>query len=159
MAYDSAKVPSIFKSIKWRAFTVNLDIGGGEFEDATMYLAERDVTNLVYDPDHRSAEHNRDVIVTVIARGGSDSVTLANVLNVIPKWKDRDALLYYSDFLAKKNAPIYIGVYEGDKSGRGRKTDTGWQANLQLHEYLDAVRNRFRVVSATNEMITAVKDL
>jgi len=158
MAYDSAKVPSIFKSIKWRAFTVNLDIGGGEFEDATMYLAERDVTNLVYDPDNRSAEHNRDVIVRVIARGGSDSVTLANVLNIIPGWQDRDAILYYSNFLAKSNAPIYIGVFEGDKSGRGRMTDTGWQSNLQLHEYLDAVSNRFKIVSTANNMITAIKD-
>ena len=158
MAYDSAKVPSIFKKIKWKAFTVNLDVGGGKLEDATLYLAERDVTNMVYDPDNRSAEHNLGVITSVIARGGSDSVTLANVLNVIPKWKDRDAILYYCKLLAKTDAHIYIGVCEGDKLGRGRMTDGVWQANLKLSEYHDAVMHRFRVVSATLEMITAVKD-
>ena len=78
--------------------------------------------------------------------------------NATSKWKDRDAILYYCKLLSKTGAPIYIGVCEGDKSGRGRMTDSAWQANLKLSEYHDAVMHRFKIVSATLEMITAVKD-
>jgi len=159
MEYDSDQVPSLFKSIKWRAMTVNLDMGGGAREDATLYLSEKGVKNLVFDPNTRSDEHNDDVITWVMRIGGSHSVTLANVLNLIPTWKDRDAILYYSKFLARSNAPIYIGVCEGDKSGRGRLTNAGWQANLKLSEYKNAVANRFRITAVTDSMITAVKDV
>jgi len=158
MQYDSDQVPSLFKSIKWRALTVNLDIGGGAREDATLYLAEKGVKNVVYDPNARSAEHNYEAITGVMRIGGSHSVTLANVLNLIPTWKDRDAILYYSKFLARSNAPIYIGVFEGNKSGRGRMTDKGWQANLELSEYRSAISNRFKIIAVTETMITAVKD-
>jgi hypothetical protein len=158
MAYDSANVPALFKEIKWRSYTVNLDVGGGKDEDATLYLAEKGVTNLVYDPDSRDADHNQSVITAVMRIGGSDSVTLANVLNVIPTWKDRDAILYYSRLLVKTLAPVYIGVYEGDRSGSPSVGSKGWQANLELKDYHDAVANKFRVISVTKTMITAVKD-
>ena len=157
MLYDSAKIPELFKTVKWRSYTVNLDIIGGENEDATLYLAEQGVSNVVYDPDHRSAEHNERVITFVMKLGGSHSVTLANVLNIVPSWKDRDALLYYSKFFARKNAPVYIGVYEGDRSGVGKMTNKGWQANLELDEYKEAIANRFKIVDVTDGVITAIK--
>ena len=158
MAYDPANVPDLFKLVKWRSYSVNLDIGGGKDEDATLYLAEKGVTNLVYDPDNRDADHNQGVITAVMRVGGSDSVTLANVLNVIPSWKDRDAILYYSKFLAKEYAPVYIGVCEGDRSGKANRDNKGWQANLELEEYRDAIAHRFKIVSITKDMIMAIKE-
>lgn len=157
MEYDSAKVPSLFKTVKWRSYSVNLDMGGGKIEDATLYLAEQRVKNVVYDPDYRSAEHNEQAINFIMRIGGSHSVTLSNFLNVIPSWKDRDAILYYSKFFAKSNAPVYITVYEGDKSGVWKKTNEGWQANLVLGEYEEMIAKRFKVVDVTDEMITAIK--
>ena len=158
MAYDPANVPDLFKLVKWRSYTVNLDMLGTGGEDATLYLAERGVTNLVYDPINREADHNQGVITAVMRIGGSDSVTLANVLNVIPSRKDRDAILYYSKFLTKNFSSVYIGVYEGDKSGKASRDYKGWQANLKLEEYQDAIAHRFKIVSITKDMITAVKD-
>ena len=136
---------------------MNLDVGGGYHKDATLYLAERKVKNVVYDHIHKSAEHNAKAISFVIGIGGSHSVTLSDVLNVIPSWRDRDAVLYYSKFLARKSAPIYIGVYEGDKSGVGKMTRKGWQANLELGEYEKAIANRFEIVSIKDGVITAIK--
>ena len=136
---------------------MNLDVGGGHHEDATLYLAERKVKNVVYDHIHKSAEHNAKAISFVIGIGGSHSVTLSDVLNVIPSWRDRDAVLYYSKFLARKSAPIYIGVYEGDKSGVGKMTDKGWQANLEIGEYEKAIANRFEIVGIKDGVITAIK--
>ena len=136
---------------------MNLDVGGGYHKDATLYLAERKVKNVVYDHIHKSAEHNAKAISFVIGIGGSHSVTLSDVLNVIPSWRDRDAVLYYSKFLARKSAPIYIGVYEGDKSGVGKMTRKGWQANLELGEYEKAIANRFEIISIEDGVITAIK--
>ena len=136
---------------------MNLDVGGGYHKDATLYLAERKVRNVVYDHIHKSAEHNAKAISFVIGIGGSNSVTLSDVLNVIPSWRDRDAVLYYSKFLARKSAPIYIGVYEGDKSGVGKMTREGWQANLEISEYEKAIANRFEIVNIKDGVITAIK--
>jgi len=119
---------------------VNLDVGGGHHEDATLYLAERKVTNVVYDPDNRSAKHNAKAISFVLGIGGSHSVTLSDVLNLYPSWKDRDAILYYSKFLARKGAPIYISVYEGN-----------------IDQYTDAVSKRFRIINISSDIITAIK--
>jgi len=140
MANDSTNVPKLFKKVRWRSYTVNLDVGGGHHEDATLYLAERKVTNVVYDPDNRSAKHNAKAISFVLGIGGSHSVTLSDVLNLYPSWKDRDAILYYSKFLARKGAPIYISVYEGD-----------------IDQYTDAVSKRFRIINISSDIITAIK--
>lgn len=142
MSYDSAKVPQLFKGVKWRSYSVNLDMWGSASEDVTLYLAEQGVDNVVYDPVERSAEHNEDAIKFIMRIGGAHSVTLSNVLSVIPSAKDRDAILYYSKFLSRAYAPVYIGVYEGD--------------NLQ--DYKHEVSKRFRVISITNDMITAVNE-
>lgn len=139
MEYDSAKVPKMFKTVRWRSRTVNLDVGGGYQEDATLYLAERKVHNVVYDPDHRSAEHNAEAISFVLGIGGSHSVTLSDVLNLYTSWKDRDAILYYSKFLARKGAPIYISVYD------------------DIDKYTDAIAKRFRIINISSDMITAIK--
>ena len=139
MKYDSTNVPKMFKKVRWRSYSVNLDVGGGYHEDATLYLAERKVHNVVYDPDHKSAEHNAKAISFVLGIGGSHSVTLSDVLNLYPSWKDRDAILYYSKFLARKGAPIYISVYD------------------DIDKYTDAIAKRFRIINISSDMITAVK--
>ena len=139
MASDSTNVPKMFKKVRWRSYTVNLDVGGGYREDATLYLAERKVHNVVYDPDHRSAEHNAEAISFVLGIGGSHSVPLSDVLNLYTSWKDRDAILYYSEFLARKGAPIYISVYD------------------DIDKYTDAIAKRFRIINISSDMITAIK--
>jgi hypothetical protein len=66
-------------------------------------------------------------------------VTLSDVLDLYPSWKDRDAILYYSKFLARKGAPIYISVYD------------------DVDKYADAIAKKFRIISISSDMITAVK--
>ena len=140
MKYDSTNVPKMFKKVRWRSYSVNLDVGGGHHEDATLYLAERKVKNVVYDHINKSAEHNAKAISFVLGIGGSHSVTLSDVLNLYPSWKDRDAILYYSKFLARKGAPIYISVYEGN-----------------IDQYTDAIAKRFRIINISSDIITAIK--
>ena len=54
---------------------MNLDYGGGKFDNATEYLAEMNVTSLVYDPFNRSSDHNKMVLAEIRNNGSADTVT------------------------------------------------------------------------------------
>jgi len=147
------QVPAVIKLVEWEPRSVNLDVGGGRYEDTTVYLKRLKVTNLVYDPFNRSAKHNRAVLQRVIDHGGADSVTLMNVLNVIQKPYDRRAVLRISWKLLREGHPIYIGIYDGDKSGEGKKTRDGWQENRRASTYLSEVGRFFKIVKSNAKLI------
>lgn len=54
---------------------MNRDYGGGKFDNATEYLAEMNVTNLVYDSFNRSSDHNKMVLAEICNNGGDDTAT------------------------------------------------------------------------------------
>ena len=146
-------VPRLFKVLEkrqvWKASTVlhaqpiNLDLGGGRFETTTAWLAERGVRNLVLDPYNRSEAHNRRVERAVRDAGGAPTITVANVLNVIREPAAREAVLGRAVKLLARGGTIYVAVYEGDRSGKGRETTKGWQENRPVASYLPEVRRWF----------------
>lgn len=138
-------IPSLFRQAKFRRGRVNADIGGGKFETATRYLAGRGVTNIVWDPFARKPEHNKRAAAR-IRNGGAATATVANVLNVIKDPKACDRVIRQAANAVGKNGVAYFQVYEGDRSGKGGKTDRGWQANKPLSAYVDAIARVFRYV-------------
>ncbi len=115
--------------------TINLDWGGGRWELGTEYMKGEGITNVVYDPFKRSEEHNKSTLQICKEIGGADSITLCNVLNVIPEKEDRikcvkDALRYL-----KSRHKMLIQVYEKDRTGILVKTKKGWQMNQPLSFY------------------------
>ena len=115
--------------------TVNLDIGGGRFDEGTDFLAKKGIENHIYDPYARTKEHNDTAISKDV-----DSFTLNNVLNVIPSAEERKDVIA---FAYKKIPPGGIGVitvYEGDGSGTGKQREfadgtSTWQENRKLDDY------------------------
>ena len=93
---NSSKLPALFTmpAVHFAPGSLNLDYGGGRFDNVTEYLAEQDVVNVVYDKYNRSAEHNREVLQIVRKNGGADTVTCSNVLNVIAEESERIAGCY-----------------------------------------------------------------
>jgi hypothetical protein len=77
------QVPALFKNPQVIFNGLNLDYGGGKYDTATMYLADRGIESVVYDPYNRTPEHNAASINKVRKNGGADTITCANVLNVI----------------------------------------------------------------------------
>ena len=155
----SSNVPMLFKVVEWSPSTVNLDIGGGLHErETTLYLKVKEVTNLVYDSTYKADNRNEAVLAAVIRYGMADSITLSDVLNTIRKWKERDALLYYCKHFVKRGSPVHISIQEGDRSGVGKETETGWEANSPIYEYTDLIMSRFQIVKVTDSVITAVKE-
>jgi hypothetical protein len=115
--------------------TYNLDWGGGRHNLGTEYMKEQGITSLVHDPFKRSAEHNESVLRAIKELKGADSVTICNVLNVIPEKEDRikcvkDAMKYL-----KSRHKMLIQVYEKDRTGILIKTTRGYQMNQPLSFY------------------------
>jgi hypothetical protein len=144
------QVPALFK-VPGRFFhgTVNLDIGGGQYEDTTNYLAELGVRNLVWDPYNRTVNENLQTLATLLGMGTVDSVTCANTLNVVKEDHLRsDIIRMAKQFLRvaehwEIRCQAYFQIYEGNKSGIGRQTSKGWQNNWRTATYIPAIKDIF----------------
>lgn len=140
------------------AGSLNLDYGGGRYNQAVEYLKQVDVMNLVFDPFNRSKEHNREVLDIIKEYGGADSCTCCNVLNVIDGDAAKITALKNIKRLVRSGGKVYIQTYEGsdkvetqnDKgktvkkpSGVGKTTKKGWQENKETKAYIPLVREVF----------------
>lgn len=152
---NSAKIPALYGKVKFDAGTINLDIGGGKFDNVTEYLKGKGVTNYIYDPYNRSAEHNSKV-AKLTEEGKSDTVTISNVLNVIDSLDGRQQVLNNAVDAVKPNGTVYITVYEGDGSGSARITGKDqFQLNRKTTEYVEEVQEYFDDVTVKNKVIIA----
>lgn len=152
---NSSKLPAVFKLVHFNPGTTNLDYGGGKFDNVAEYLAQEDVTNLVYDPYNRSQEHNREVIATIRKNGGADTVTCSNVLNVIKEEEVRLNVLNNIKKLVKPNGTVYITVYEGSGANQGAATKAGYQLNRKTADYLEEIQQVFPDATRKGKLIVA----
>lgn len=152
---NSGKLPAIFKMINLEPGTINIDYGGGRFDNVAEYLTQYDVVNLVYDPYNRSKEHNQEVIRTVKAAGGADTATCSNVLNVIKEPEVRQNVLQNIRKLVKPNGNIYITVYEGSGKGNEGPTKSGYQLNRKTADYLEEIQQVFPNAKRRGKLIVA----
>jgi len=148
------QIPSLHKHIAGQLRGVNLDMGGGAYDKATQFLAQHGVKNLVYDPYNRPPQHNQQVMAAV-AGGRADSVTIANVLNVIPEPAAQLQTLKEAADALKPGGTVYIDVYPGNGSGHPEKTSKGFQQNKPLQAYLPLVQQVFPQAKLTHSMIVA----
>ena len=172
---NDKKVPEVFSKIgkKLKPGTINVDYGGGRFDNVAEYLTKFDVINLVIDPFNRSAEHNQEVLQTLRAAGGADTATCANVLNVIKEQENRIGVLKNIRRCVKPGGTIYFWIYEGgstrDRTSRdgtfkkgvrkeSGKTSKGYQLRWLTEDYLEEIRSVFpdaKQVSPSSQMIVA----
>jgi hypothetical protein len=134
----AARMPEAF----WARTHDVLDYGGGKYDTFTDFLARMHIRNWVYDPFNRSEEHNALVRKLLTARP-ADVAICSNVLNVVKEPAVRRAILEDIRDLVESAGSVFIVVYEGDRSSRGRKTSKGWQANRPTRNYLREVRKVF----------------
>jgi len=169
---NSAKLPAVFSAVKdWTPGTVNLDLGGGKFDNATEYLKTLGVTNYVFDKYNRSPEENKRAAAAT-QEGRSDTVTVSNVLNVIREQSGRDEVLRNALDAVKPDGTVYITIYEGVSKDRGvgkytkfetevqrdgnkKKVPTCWQENRLTSSYIPEVRAFFGDVTVKNKVIIA----
>ena len=152
---NSSKLPAIFNLVDFKSGSLNLDFGGGKFDNASEFLAQQDVESLVYDPYNRTAEHNKEVIKKVRENGGADTITLSNVLNVIAEPDSRLAVLRNFKKLLKSGGTLYITVYEGTGKGDSKETKAGYQLNKKTADYIEEISSVFSDVSRKGKLIIA----
>ena len=154
---NSSKLPAVFNIISFKPNTINLDYGGGKFDNATEFLKTKDVTNLVYDPYNRSIEHNNEVLDIIRKNNGADTVTCSNVLNVIKEENIRFDVINNIYKLLKTGGIAYFTVYEGDRSNNARPTKAGYQLNRKTIDYLNEIKSVFNDVEVKGKLIKAIK--
>lgn len=156
---NKSKLPAVFsnKNVVLNPGTVNLDYGGGKYDNVAEYLKDKDVINLVYDPFNRSKDHNKDVLSIVKKNGGADTITCSNVLNVIAERNVRLSALKNMDRLIKLGGTVYITVWEGDGSGSGKpnKEKNSYQTNMKIKDYVEEVEQVFSNVVRKGALIIA----
>lgn len=147
------QIGACFKKIDWQTGSTNLDIGGGKYDLATDFVLNKySVRNLVYDPFNRSKVHNDTVLLSLLITK-PDTITISNVLCVIEEQDIRRDIL---EFAASYNVPVYITVYEGNKSGIPKISKRGtFQWNRKLKDYLGEVQEFFSDVKIQKGMIVA----
>lgn len=151
------QVAALLKKVPWEGGEINLDYGGGKYDKGTEYLwVNHSVINLVYDPYNRPYIHNEDVKKFVKAHGGADTVTCANVLNVIADPMERYEVLLDISKNLKLDGKAYFTVYEGDGSGVGRVTKPDcWQENRPTASYIPEIQQAFNTVYRMGKVIVA----
>lgn len=147
------QIPAVFKKIPWKAGTVNIDIGGGRFYKATDFVKEKGVENIVFGPFNRDYEHNSKAFERV--KQGGDTVTVANVLNVIAESDARDNVILQAARALKANGTAYFAIYEGSGDGVGKATTKGWQNNKKTADYMSEVKKHFAEVHKSGNVIVA----
>lgn len=152
---NSGKLPAIFKMVHLEPGTINIDYGGGKFDNVAEYLAPMDVVNLVYDPYNRTPEHNKEVLRTIRKAGGADSATCSNVLNVIKEPEVRRNVLENIRRVVKPEGVVYITVYEGSGRGNEGPTKSGYQLNRKTADYLDEIKEVFPDAIRKGKLIIA----
>lgn len=159
-AISSAKtslrqVPALFKDKNVQFGDVNIDIGGGKYDLATEFLAERGTRNLVFDPYNRGEATNRATLDFLRDGSRADTATNANVLNVIAEAPARANVILEMAKAIKPDGKAYFMVYEGDGSGVGRETSAGWQNNRKTADYMDEIKRYFDSVERRGKLIIA----
>lgn len=153
---NSKKLPAIFNMVTFNPGTINLDYGGGRFNNVAEYLKQYDVINLVYDPYNRSSEHNQEVIRLIREHGGADTATCSNVLNVIKEPEVRLNVLKNISKLVKSGGTVYITVYEGKGNNAEGPTKSGYQLNRKTADYLEEIQQVFPDAKRKGKLIECV---
>ena len=86
---DKTKRVIAFSDIAFKSGTTNADIGGGNNNDATIYLLSKSVANIIYDPVARPKDHNL-IALEMIFKNKTDTATSFGVLNAIESKENRE---------------------------------------------------------------------
>ena len=154
------QVPAMFKRGLLQPGTVNVDIGGGKYDDGTNYLKNIGVENLVFDPYNREQSFN-DSVVRRLSEKTVDSATVNNVLNVIQEKDARLAVIRQAAKAINQDGKAYFQIHEGDRTGRSRVTKVkdgvaqSWQNHQPTQWYMDEVATSFGEVTRKGNLIIA----
>ena len=160
------KLPAVYNKINWNHYAHPIDnyyvfdIGCGRMETQQLIydkLKHHNIKNFYpWDPNHQCIGNKAKTLRAMKDTDINKIIICSCVLNVI---NDDDVLNQLIASICDMSIvqepsgiyrmnPVYIAVYEGDKSGVGRQTKKDcWQRNERLSAYLekfnDYVKNKY----------------
>lgn len=143
---NSGKLPAVFRKADFRSCMV-MDYGCGKYIDhIKAHVNGLHRAYLPYDPYNQPEKRNAATITIVcnaMHRHVPVDVVCSNVLNVIDDTETISTIAKDIESIAKATGGTgYITVYEGDRSGIGRKTGADqYQRNEKIRSYLRFFRN------------------
>lgn len=153
---NSQNLPKLFKNKNFVCGKVNLDYGGGHWDNVTEWMEqELGCKNLIYDPFNRSKEFNQATVDFIREYGGADTVTCSNVLNVIQEGEARFNALSNIKKMMKPDGVAYFTMYRGDGSCIPKKTAKGFQLNRPHKGYKEELEKFFSDVKFKDEIVIA----
>ena len=153
------QIPALFTNSNVKFGKTNIDIGGGRFDLATTYLAERGTKNMIFDPYNRDEAYNTKTLKFLQDGNKADTATCANVLNVIAEKEARANVILEVAKSIKQDGKAYFMVYEGDGSGVGKQTSAGYQNNRKTADYVGEIEEYFDTVTRKGKLIIAENPL
>ena len=138
---NSGRLPAVYSRIPYYTGRVVLDYGCGRYTDHIRAALPGHLAYLPYDPFNQPDDVNRDTLALVrIAVHTRTPVTVicSNVLNVIDNDDEVRTIANWIRYIVGQTGGIgYVTVYEGNRSGTGRKTGPDqYQRNAPLRDYL-----------------------
>lgn len=138
---NSGRLPAVYSRIPYYTGRVVLDYGCGRYTDHIRAALPGHLSYLPYDPFNQPDDVNRDTLALVrIAIRSRTPVTVicSNVLNVIDNDNEVETIAAWLRYIVEKTGGIgYVTVYEGNRTGAGRKTGPDqYQRNAPLRDYL-----------------------
>ena len=150
------RLPAVYKKIPWNKYTNTvddyhvIDIGCGRMETQVLisnHLHRQKVNHFIpYDPYHNSLVSVKTANAFMNNSDIRKVIVCSCVLNVIDNDQALNKLIARicdMSVIQEPNGvyrmnPVYIAVYEGNKSGMGRETKKDcWQRNERLSAYLN----------------------
>ena len=129
------QLPKVAKMLEINKRTVLLDYGCGGYSKFQEFTEAQGGKFYGYDPYWKSPEENLRAL-----NCNPNLVVCANVLNVIMEEEILKSILLQ---LRSFGCEVYIQVYEGDKTGIGKKTSRGFQRNQKAEEYKELICKYF----------------
>lgn len=142
---NSTKLPKVYSSVEMTGLV--LDYGCGRYiGHIRTHLKQSGAELLPYDPYNQTPEVNSgsmNIVNKALRTGRKLNIVCSNVLNVIDDDATVKRIAKRLEYLATKSGGrAYITVYEGNKSGVGRRTGTDqYQRNEPLRNYLQWFSN------------------
>ena len=157
---NTHRLPAVYNKVNWEHYAHAaddyhvFDIGCGQL--ATQYMAYKKLKQFgikkfyPWDPNHICMGNKAETIMKMSNTDTNKVIICANVLNVIDDDHALNSLIkLICDMSVTQEPngiyhmnPVFVSVYEGDKSGIGKQTKKDcWQRNEKLTVYLDKFNN------------------
>jgi hypothetical protein len=153
---NSTKLPSTFNSPYFDTppDSINVDLGGGKFDNATEALKQKGITNLIIDPYNRSKDWN-DKNEEIARKNEVSSVTVNNVLNVIMEPEQRDLVIKKAKSYLTNGGKAYFLIYYKTGKSAGETLKGSWQNHMHPKEYVPEIQKHFSNVQVKGNLIIA----